>query len=338
MALVYTSDLTSGKTCASNNTKYPASWAFDDDESNYSYNESASGNWVSVDFGSAVKIEKLRIYPWSPYVGDFSLQGSNDNSDWITVMTGNAPDNIWYTFEFSNSTAYRYYRILKTVANYLLIREAEMMAVVYNYKTSGSYLLTPIAANTLPEISKLFFTCNIPNGTSLNAEYAITNDNLTLPSEWTTIENEGQISFPNPSTGFYFWLRFNLSTTDSTITPSLSSVWISEASASQYKIQLNLTYAGRMKHPQGNVTVLYTNGLWGPGPTAVAGFSQEFTPTDIIPWFNPNDPEYVKASIYNLTLNVFDVNYASYKNGDEYLKASVYAATVVVTKVGELPL
>lgn len=104
-----------------------------------------------------------------------------------------------------------------------------------------------------------------------------------------------------------------------------------------YTVQIYLTYAGRMKHPQGDVTILYTNGLTGPGPTAVAGFSQGFTPTGLTLWFKPNDPEYITIAPI-ATITVFDVTYKSGKNGDEYLKAGAYNATITITNVGGLPL
>ena len=105
-----------------------------------------------------------------------------------------------------------------------------------------------------------------------------------------------------------------------------------------YTVQVYLTYAGRLKHPQGNLTVLYTNGLTGPGPTAVAGFSEDFLPVVSPIWVKPHAPEYINVGISNASINAFDVIYSSAQNGDENLKVSMYGASIVVTNVGGLPL
>jgi len=105
-----------------------------------------------------------------------------------------------------------------------------------------------------------------------------------------------------------------------------------------YTVQIYLTYAGRMKHPQGDVTVLFTGQLLGVGGTFVVSFSESFTPTGLTLWFKPNDPEYVTVGANNATVNVFDVTFKSAQNGDEYLQAGAYSATIVITNVGGLPL
>ena len=76
------------------------------------------------DLGSGVTkvVTKLRIKPG--YVTndtrfkDFTLQGSNNNSDWDTIYTGQVVENsvAWQDFTFSNSIAYRYYMLHGTTS------------------------------------------------------------------------------------------------------------------------------------------------------------------------------------------------------------------------------
>lgn len=103
-----------------------ASWAFP--------------KWWKYDLGVGVSkvVTKLRIMPWreSNTIRDFKLQGSNNDADWTDVYTGACvntgnPSILWQTFDFSNTAAYRYYRILflnngRGDGGYISMHEVEM--------------------------------------------------------------------------------------------------------------------------------------------------------------------------------------------------------------------
>jgi len=86
--------------------------------------ESASSDWphwVKIDFGSGVtkQIRRTTINPQVPGGGarvkNFQIQGSNNDSDWTTVYTGQVANSSGVqTFSFSNTTSYRYYRLYVT--------------------------------------------------------------------------------------------------------------------------------------------------------------------------------------------------------------------------------
>jgi len=105
-----------------------------------------------------------------------------------------------------------------------------------------------------------------------------------------------------------------------------------------YTVQIYLTYAGRMKHPQGDVTLLFTGQLLGVGGALVNSFSESFIPTGLTLWFKPNDPEYIQIGFQDPIVTVFDVVYLFAKNGDEYLKVGYHNATITITNVGGIPL
>jgi hypothetical protein len=144
----YTGDICTGGTASSDNEygpSYAASYAFDDlYAGNANYWQTGNvvfPHWLKYDFGSgnAKKVVRYtlrsfdnvtRIYD----INNWTFQGSNDNTNWTTLDTRSS---ITWTqaelklFDFTNDTAYRYYRIYITSNsggnNYALIQEMEMM-------------------------------------------------------------------------------------------------------------------------------------------------------------------------------------------------------------------
>jgi hypothetical protein len=92
-----------------------------------------------------------------------------------------------------------------------------------------------------------------------------------------------------------------------------------------------------MKHPIA-VTVDFSGSLMGLGGSSVEPFTETFTPVNITPIFNPNDPEYLTVKVPSIAMQVKEVQYVSAKNADEYLTAKVSGIDILVTKVGSLPL
>lgn len=133
-------------------------------------NDSTFGNstdtigdhWWKYDLGVGVTktATKFRMKPysnaWGNSVKDFKIQGSNNDSDWDDLYTGqHQNNNNWEDYVFENTTAYRYYRIYVTTtwtAHYLVgLFEVELM----EYATStnrGTYWVE------LPSISDLVDT------------------------------------------------------------------------------------------------------------------------------------------------------------------------------------
>jgi hypothetical protein len=113
-------------------------YAFNHDSSGFW--DSSSGafpKWLKYDFGSA--LYAIISYDILPYVGEaptsWKFQGSNNDTDWTdldtqTGISGWANDTV-KSFSFSNTTAYRYYRLYVSAAqhaNYCGIREVELFA------------------------------------------------------------------------------------------------------------------------------------------------------------------------------------------------------------------
>jgi hypothetical protein len=130
----YTDDLTGGKSYTSDKTagtEYIPDKAFDDNLGTRWYATENERHWICVDFGSGIRIVKLRLYTeHNNYIGDFTLEGSDNKADWSSVMSDSAPLGLqWYEFEFSNANSFRYYRVYMDTSHAAYINEIEMMGI-----------------------------------------------------------------------------------------------------------------------------------------------------------------------------------------------------------------
>jgi len=203
--------------------------------------------------------------------------------------------------------------------------------------TLGAFVLPTMIAD--PESSEINWTEEVPLDTTLVIKVAIV-DTVPEETDFQIATNGGAIpGLEALSSGKNLYIKAYLSTIDVIKTPKLLTLgYTIVEQESEYQVQINLSYAGRLKHPQGNINVLYTNGLIGVGNSPVSSFSEDFIPVVNPLWFKPNDPEYITAGINTATINVFDVTFKIGQNGDEYLTAGLYAATITITNVGGLPL
>lgn len=117
----YGSDICTGgaATASSTYNTYVAGNAFDDNEGTrwISAQYSEPPQWIKYNLGVGVTkvVGKLRLKDAHAWIKDFILQGSNNDSDWDNIYTGQvAQNNNWQEFTFPNSTAYRYYRFYMT--------------------------------------------------------------------------------------------------------------------------------------------------------------------------------------------------------------------------------
>lgn len=150
------------------------------------------------------------------------------------------------------------------------------------YSTPGTYTATT-PADTLPENPRLKWAEDLPAGTSITAEYTVTDSGTTPPETWAPADDNDILTI-TPTEGYFLWLRFTLSTEDTAVTPTLLSVWLEEAEAPPDTILLTMTEAGRFNNVQGDLTVAYNQALGNlAGVRPVESFEASFTPTDLEP-------------------------------------------------------
>lgn len=143
---------------------------------------------------------------------------------------------------------------------------------------------------------------------------------------------------PPNQAGKYLWLKFFLETTNEYITPTLQSVSVETAEIERKILRLTLTDSGRMRYPQGDVTVQFTGSLVGIGNSFVAPFTEAFTPTNIIPVFNPNsNEEAAKFTDVAVSITRTKINYVTHTQQEEVAaKFTNVSISVTRTHVSEI--
>lgn len=147
MATYGTTDRCTGGTPSTDSAQgsYPITNAFDNNAStNYRSENVAFPRTVKYDFGAGASwaIAQLKMTAInggdSTYMPrDFTIQGSNNNSDWTTLSTQSGL--TWSageikTFSFVNKTKYRYIKLNITANNqalpYIMIAEIEAFEII----------------------------------------------------------------------------------------------------------------------------------------------------------------------------------------------------------------
>ena len=111
-------DILTGGTATASTTEsgHPASDAVDDNLSTRWNNNNSLPAWWKYDLGvgNSATPTYLCLYKVSyDQLKTFTLSGSNNDVDWDELISDVVPPglNVWREYSFSNSTAYRYFKI-----------------------------------------------------------------------------------------------------------------------------------------------------------------------------------------------------------------------------------
>src|SRR3990167_10402241 len=123
MALIQLDD---GGTITADSEALPAANAFDENETTrWSSSGAAYPHWIKYDFVNTQNgkqiVQQAKVLNYIDANVDpkaFTVAGSNNDSDWTTLHTGEFAQSsgAWQTFTFSNQTVYRYIRIQVTTS------------------------------------------------------------------------------------------------------------------------------------------------------------------------------------------------------------------------------
>ncbi|MCM3273913.1 discoidin domain-containing protein [Paenibacillus elgii] len=167
--------------------------------------------WIKFDFNAPKAICNYAIVNrnYSTAIStapkDWTFEGSNNDSDWVTLDVRSNETN-WLisqrrTYSFPNNTKYRYYRLNITSNNgeaFIAIGYIEMMeSILANiYSDSGTY-----ESNTLDlgqyfrQIKSISTIKGIPTGTEVKVYTSTSTDNLTF-SPYSLVDVNGLITSP----------------------------------------------------------------------------------------------------------------------------------------------
>jgi hypothetical protein len=127
-----------------------------DDTTTYSYAQNSLPHIFGVQLEQARTVAKMRYrtYVDVNYVPkDFTFEGSNDGETYTTLLTVvDAPNNSnsWEEYEFENSTAYTYYRIVQT-AGYGGAQELALFTLeMFEVAQENVNLIPVMTSNTAP--------------------------------------------------------------------------------------------------------------------------------------------------------------------------------------------
>lgn len=195
-----------------------------------------------------------------------------------------------------------------------------------SYKSSGYAIFGPYTLPTMandPDSSAVNWTATTPTGTSVSVSAAIVTGTPT-EQDYFAVTNGGSLTGISASdSGKNLYFKVDLATTDTSVTPTLTSLdYEIIGQSTGYLVMVILTEAGRMKHPQGQVTIDFTGSLSGPLGSVVAPFSESFTPTIADPIFNPHDAENISISVTATPANI-KIYYEEYQIGSENISLSV---------------
>ena len=214
--------------------------------------------------------------------------------------------------------------------------------LITNYKTPGTLMLSTdiIESVTNYNSSTIGWMENVPSGTALSVKTAIC-DSTPTDTDYQLCANGGEIlgiASGDDLSAKMLYLKIEMSTTDITLTPSLSNLTIViRDKKDPYFMVIKLNDFKRFLNVEGNLTLAYDSakgnlsGLGGP----VDSFSKEFTPSGLIQKPNPNDMEHLEIASISAASNLMRVYYTNaYCN--EHINIASISAVGALTNINDL--
>ena len=227
--------------------------------------------------------------------------------------------------------------------------EFDYNSVVYKSSGHAFYKIPLEGIVGLLSNNRIDWTADVPANTTLAIKGAVNGSDSVPPVDGDLDVLTSGGSIPDltdglDTTGLYLWLKAELGTSDTSKTPSLTALSVTLTDdISAREIAIHLTYAGRLKHPQGNVSVAYVAALGNiknaGGTISVSSFTHPFDPDEaaLTLYINPNDPEQISVGI-NMTIDVGQIVMVDAKSGDENLQVGSLNMTVAVYDTNSNPV
>lgn len=214
------------------------------------------------------------------------------------------------------------------------------------YKPSGSWRspAIPLTDVTSYVSNTISWVEDKPPGTNVVVSAAIT-DSTIPPESFIPVTNGG--SLPGLEQGDdlsskYLWVKADLSTSDITVSPTVSNlnaVVISDAD--NRFLLLHIDPLQRFNNVEGELTVSYDQSkgtISGEGGT-VQSFTRTFTPVDLEPARKPNPHHAENITVANttVTINLKPIRYVridQYSGDKDIIRVALQGVTITLTPVG----
>lgn len=203
--------------------------------------------------------------------------------------------------------------------------------LVVDHKTSGNaeYTITGITGTVAA--SALSWAESKPDGTTVLVSAS------TDGANYTAIANGGTLLAAGTYSNQTVYIKVEISTTDATITPTISGLNYSIQTAEDaYSIVLEMSPLERFESAAGNINVAYDGlgTLAGQGGPVLA-FEQNFTPSDLIAKPDQNDQEHINIASITAASNLMRIYYTnSYCN--EHINIASITAVGTLTNINDL--
>ena len=194
------------------NTNREAYHAFDGNSSNYWGSTTSSNQWVQYDFGTAKIVTSVSIkalYATQIRLKNFKIQGSNDGSTFTDIYTGVYPNDTsepLETYTFTNSTAYRYWRLL-AVDTYGDNISVKTLQFGFSGITQSSSAMTYIGLNNYA--SNTLLADSDWCAAICNSEYFESVLNVKVPTMTGYTTPSGEVIYSSTNTTDPAWKAFD---------------------------------------------------------------------------------------------------------------------------------
>jgi hypothetical protein len=200
-----------------------------------------------------------------------------------------------------------------------------------NHKPSGSAIVATTGITATVVTSSISWTESKPDGTTLAVSVSTDGANYSAVTNGGALLTAGSV-LDNAT----IYIKVEMATTDTTVTPTLSNLAISLQSTNDtYSIVLEMQPLERFESAAGNITVAYAGGsLMGEGG-AVAAFTQTFTPSDLAYKGDQNDAEHINIASIAANGMLVKINYSgAYSN--EHINIASITAVGTLTNVSDI--
>ncbi len=210
--------------------------------------------------------------------------------------------------------------------------------LVVNHKTSGTADFETTAIQSLSEVanSQIIWGAIVPTGTSLGVYAKLTG------GAWAECTNGEALPVFSPSIDLSnktLYIQVRLSTTDQTLTPALTSLYVSLITIEDTKVIVINFAPGSQTSVQNAVQpieVSYSGGFLAGDGGPVQAFELECPISGLEYKGSQNDIEHLEITGIAATGTLTQIYYSNYKSSDEHLEIAEITATGTLTHIDDI--